>query len=646
MNIILTTMVRNESKAFPRLLRSVAPFVRHVALTDTGSTDDTLAVAREVARELGMAIDIRVVPWQDFGFNRTKNLEHGRDLAKTLGDLKESHLLLLDADMEVPVGVTAPQELPLVGMLPQRDHQAVWRNVRTIRADIEARYIGRTHEYLSHSSPVVSLDWFTIIDHCDGGCRADKFERDERLLRMDLAEKGDTRSMHYLAQTLKCLGRRWEAIALYDRRAKFEDFPEEAWMARIEASRLCEGPERDMRALEAFFTRPQRIEPLAEMARRAVDAGKHKLALGLVDMAKGIPFPKDETLYILEHPYKWELPYVESLASYYVGDHERGQRACEYLHLTKGSPYNQLAINNGIYYTKAIEGTRVPIPFTPPEGFAPASPCFGHQAGGWIGVIRAVNYCISPDGYFPLIAGGWANKDRPITTRNFLVCYDDDWRPLAAPVELVAPRGCNPEAQIVGYEDQRIVDVSERVLTTAGVHCDDSPVGQPELWESTWDMTTGRQLTARKLSQGNNIEKNWLPFHGGYLYGHWPVTFVDGDGLNPRVVQHGLNLADFRGSAAPIPYNGGFLYVIHEVGMIPRRTYVHRFIWVKSGRWDDLMVSRPFLLHSTACMESCFSISDTRQGVVLTCAREDKEIYALTVSHAVVKAMIDKGTKA
>lgn len=417
-------------------------------------------------------------------------------------------------------------------------------------------------------------------------------------------------------------------------------------MARIEASRLCDGPEADARAWEAYVSRPKRAEPLAEIATRAMEAGRHRYALAVAAMGKKIPFPKDETLYISEHPYKWVFPYVESRSAYYVGDMERGQAACDFLHLTPGSPHNQLSINNSIFYAKALEGRRQPIPFTPPEGFAPASPCFMKTPEGWIGIVRAVNYCISPEGYFPLIAGGWADKDHPILTRNFVCRYDDNWNPTAEPLELVAPRGCNPEATIVGYEDQRIVKIEDQLLVTAGVHCDDSPIGQPELWESTWDLRTGKQVKARKLSKGTNIEKNWLPFKLGYLYGHNPITFLDADGENPQVIPCRLNLADFRGSASPIPYNGGYLYVVHEVGMLPRRTYLHRFVWVKSGRWDGLVVSRPFLLHSDACMESCFSISSTPEAVVLTCAREDKEIYALYVDHMVVSSITLKGTKA
>lgn len=645
--IILTTMVKNEHVALPRLLRSAAQVCTHVALTDTGSTDDTVSVAETVCKELGLILDVARVPWEDFGRSRTKNLEHGRRVAAAIGDPQNCFLLLMDADMEVPAGTPpAPEVLPEVGMMAQGDHRALWWNIRVIRADVQASYVGRTHEYLSHAKAVATMDWFKILDHCDGGCRADKFERDERLLRLDLAEKNDSRSMFYLGQSLQNLGRKHEAKSMYDRRAPLMDFPEESWMGRLEASRCSTGPEADARAWEAWATRPWRAEPLADIARRACDAGKHHVALAVAEIGKKIPYPTSESLYCTRDSYTWAFPYIEMISSYYVGDMERGAAACDFLHLTPGTAHSQHAINNSIFYTRPLEGTRAPLKFTPPEGFAPASPCFLKTPVGWIGLIRAVNYRISPEGYFPLIAGGWANKDQPITTRNFVVHYDNAWEPIGEPLELVAPRGANPEASIVGYEDQRIVRIDNGVIVTAGVHCDDSPVGQPELWESSWDLGTGKQLKARKLSQGNNCEKNWMPFQGGYLYGHWPVTFLDGDGRNPRVIPINLNLADFRGSAAPIPYRGGFLYVVHEVGMMPRRTYVHRFVWVQNAAWEGLTVSRPFFLHSTACMESCFSVNATADGVVLTCAREDAEVYALTVPDAVVHAMLDKGTKA
>jgi len=644
--VILTTMVKNEHVALPRLLRSAAQVCTHVALTDTGSTDDTVSVAETVCRELGLQLFVDRQPWEDFGRSRTRNLEHGRRVAASIGDPKNCYLLLMDADMEVPPGTSPRDELPALGMMAQCDGRAVWWNIRVLRADVPASYVGRTHEYISHASVMTSLDWFQIDDHCDGGCRADKFERDERLLRLDLAEKNDSRSMFYLGQSLQNLGRKNEAKELYDRRAPLMDFPEESWMARLEASRCATGPEQDARAWEAYVTRPWRAEPLADIARRASDAGKHHVAIGVAEIGKKIPFPATESLYCSRDVYQWAFRYVEMISSFYIGDMERGAAACEYLHLTPGTPHSQLAINNGIFYARPIPGERKPLPFVPPAGYAPASPCLLRTPEGWIGLIRAVNYRISPEGYFPLIAGGWADTDRPIMTRNFLVRYDSSWNSIGEPLELVAPRGCNPKACIVGYEDQRIVRFDADVIVTAGVHCDDSPVGQPELWESTWDIRTGQQIKARKLSQGNNIEKNWLPFQGGYVYGHSPaLTLLDGDGLNPVQVPLDLNLNDFRGSAAPIPYRGGYLYMVHEVGMMPRRTYVHRLVWGLTG-WNNLTVSRPFLLHGQPCMESCFSINAGPDGLVLSCAREDAEIYTITVPFDIVDGLIDKGTKA
>jgi hypothetical protein len=644
MTLILTTMVRNEEKALPRLLRSVANIVTHVALTDTGSTDNTLRVAREVCAELGLVLSIAEHPWRDFGHNRTLNLVHGRSVAMGLdAPLDSSYLLLLDADMEVPPGVVPLEEYPDVGMLAQCDGQATWWNVRIIRASVPATYVGRTHEYISHSAPMVKINWFTIDDHCDGGCRSDKFERDERLLRLDLAEKNDARSMYYLAQTLKCLGRKNEAKELYLRRAQYEDFPEEAYMARAEASRCADGDEADMLALKAYASRPQRVETLAEVAQRACDRGEHKFALWLADIGGNTPFPKDETLYIGASAYRWVFPYVNMVSSYYAGDHERGMRACEELHFVKGSPYAQVALDNVLFYAKQINGTRRPLPFTPPDGFAPASPCLKKLSTGWIGIIRAVNYKISAEGYFPLIAGGWADSSRPITTRNHVVWYDDDFN-LMRVQEMFSPKGSNPQSQIVGFEDQRIVAVDQHQMVMAGVRCDCSPVGVPELWESTWDLQTGQYVCGRKISKGANVEKNWLPVEDGYLYGHNPITFVDCDGEFKHSVSSSIDLSGFRGSSAPIDYKGGKLYLVHEVSHRGRRTYLHRFVYAEKD-WSQITISRPFYMEQL-CMESCFSINATDMGIVMSCAFEDSRIYTITVAHEELYLMLDQGTKA
>lgn len=637
--LILTTMVKNEEKALPRLIRSAAKIVDYVALSDTGSTDNTLEVARAVCKELNLPLSIEVREWKDFGTNRTLNLEHGRRVSAERGKPEEDYLLLLDADMEVPADVPKrPTEIPKVATLPQQSGTMIWSNLRIIRADVPGKYLGRTHEYLSHSETPQNLQWFTIIDHGDGGCKADKFERDERLLRMDLEENPNNyRSMFYLAQTLQCLGRKAEAVYWYDRRAQSEDFAEEAWMARYTASKCVTGFEQDVRALAAYYTRPQRAEPLADVACRASDRGQHRFALAIAKQGRAVP-PLIETLWCNIDHCKWAFRYAEMVSAFYAGEMDLGAEACDFLHFTPGSPHAGVALDNIVHYTKVLPGERTPFPVDPIDGFNPASPCFAKHDDGWIAMIRMVNYQITKEGYF-VIPGD------KVITRNVIYHLDAKMRRVGRPTELISPFAPNPEAKITGFEDQRIVRIDGTKLITAGVRCDASPIGQPELWEATWDMSTGIYLEGRKLSKGTNVEKNWLPFNGGYLYNHNPqVIFLDGDGNNPVTISKPtINLTWFRGSAAPIPWRNGYLYVIHEVSHRGRRVYLHRFVHVQNDKWESVRVSRPFFLKGGPCMESCFSINLLPKGILMSCAYEDKEVYTISVSNETVINALKEG---
>ena len=588
---------------------------------------------------------IEIHPWQDFGTNRTINLEHGRRMAATLGELDQTHLLLLDADMEIPAGTKPPKQLPKVGALPQRDPNGfMWSNVRTIRADVPGRYMCRTHEYLSVSEQIHHMDWFVINDMNDGGCKADKFERDERLLRKDLDEKpGDPRAMFYLAQTLGNLGRCSEAIIYYDLRSKMNDHPEEAWMAQLEASRCCRRmgrhDEADMRALAAYFARPQRAEPLAEVVTRATDGSRHHLAMALAKIGRNIPYPPvGEILYCGQSSYKWPFLYSEMISAFYTGEKARGAEASDLLRLTPGSPHEAVSIENAIWYCDVLPGERRPFPVVPMEGFTPASPCFAKTEDGWLAMIRMVNYAITEGGQF------WIPGAKVIT-RNVVYRLNRKLEPQGDPIELISPPAPNPAAHITGFEDQRIVSINGDFMVTAGVRCDASPVGHPELWDAKWDLKTGTYLGGKKLSKGDTIEKNWMPFDGGYIYHHCPmVTLVDSDGNNPRFFpKKTINLAQFRGSAAPIPYKGGYLYVIHEVGVRGRRTYVHRFVHIRDKEWNGVRVSRPFFLHGGPCMESCFSINNVDHGILMSCAYEDKEVYTITVKNETILKLLEEG---
>ena len=82
-------IVRNEAAHLRRCLESVTNAVDRIRITDTGSTDNTLEIAREFSAE------VREFPWQD-DFSAARNA--------SIADVTEDWILTLDADDHFPDG--------------------------------------------------------------------------------------------------------------------------------------------------------------------------------------------------------------------------------------------------------------------------------------------------------------------------------------------------------------------------------------------------------------------------------------------------------------------------------------------------------------------------------------------------------------
>ena len=71
-SIAATLIVRNEARCIARCLESVVPWVDRMVVLDTGSTDDTVAIAKAAGAE------VHHLPWPD-SFSIARN--HVLDLA-------------------------------------------------------------------------------------------------------------------------------------------------------------------------------------------------------------------------------------------------------------------------------------------------------------------------------------------------------------------------------------------------------------------------------------------------------------------------------------------------------------------------------------------------------------------------------------
>ena len=103
----------------------------------------------------------------------------------------------------------------------------VYSLVTLVKAGLDWKYVGKTHEYLNHVGKDVkalSFDDIHIKHHHDGGSRSDKFTRDLNLLLEDHQEDPENyRTVFYLAQTCGCLGNTQDSYKFYSLRIKEDD---------------------------------------------------------------------------------------------------------------------------------------------------------------------------------------------------------------------------------------------------------------------------------------------------------------------------------------------------------------------------------------------------------------------------------------
>lgn len=259
MTVGLAMLVRNEEATVRRAIEQALPVVDHVTILDTGSTDGT----QDIARELGAVVHERA--WDGFGPSRTALLELARQ-APT------DYTLMLDADHTLHVEGERPNLDADEYMVRVRDDGG--RLPLLTRTQHPFRYEGVAHSYLCTDQPatIAHTDWLSI----DGGPGAsrEKLQRDLELLqKAHIEDPSDRRTVFYLAQTYRDLDMVDAAIAMYRKRAQMGGWPEEVYWARYQAGcLLAEHVSFQQGAhhlLAAWESRPTRVEALRALANSA-----------------------------------------------------------------------------------------------------------------------------------------------------------------------------------------------------------------------------------------------------------------------------------------------------------------------------------------------------------------------------------------
>jgi glycosyltransferase involved in cell wall biosynthesis len=320
--VCLSMIVRNEAHVIRRCLESVRPLVDFWVIVDTGSSDGTQQLTREIFKDIPGELIER--PWKNFGHNRTEALELARGRA--------DYLLFIDADdvLEIDDGFELAHLSADSYTVEIRLHHTHYRRRQLLNNQLRWRYEGVLHEYVycPEARTEVALHGIHTRAYLEGARSRDprKYRRDALLLEQALIEEPDnSRHVFYLAQSYRDDGDSEAALRNYRRRIQMAGWSEEVWYSMLQVATLRQAlghpwGEVMQEYLRAFQYRPHRAEPIFQIGLYYQGQREYATAHLFFSRAMAIPYPAEDGLFIDAEIYRCRMPLEYAVSCHYVGD--------------------------------------------------------------------------------------------------------------------------------------------------------------------------------------------------------------------------------------------------------------------------------------------------------------------------------------
>jgi len=565
----LNMIVKNESKVIARMLKSVRPIIDSFCICDTGSTDNTVEVIEEFARENGIQGTVVRTTFIDFEKSRSEALDAAR---KAMPEV--DYILLMDADMVLRISPEFDKDALKEDVINLRQGNAGfhYENPRLVRTTLPCRYAGVTHEYLNIEVPhhtKGTIESLFIEDIGDGGCKDDKYVRDIRLLLQGIKDHPNSERYHfYLANSYHDTGRNAEAIEYYKKRIAFGGWAEEVFYSMyricICARRMGDADQCLLYGMKAWMFRPTRAESIHELMQFYREAKQYTLAVALYELVKDLPVPKD-SLFVHAALYEYQLHNEYSLAAFYAGRREGVFPAYKHLfaHLDVYAQFNNYKFYvprpHGIRRSLACQHTLDGMVFRGSSPSLVAMP--GNQ---YLVNVRLVNYRIQPN-------GGYVYPDGLIATRNKRLVLSEQLEVLEETIlggdHAKRPFPGSSDSFLSGVEDVKLSRNSNGLVYYTGttVHMNPPQIG-------VCFGVYGDELRPTDLKNLADCEKNWVLVPGArgrVVYKWQPLTLgnIRGEGLELEPVTRAMPklFEQARGSTNGVEHDGAYWFVVHFV---------------------------------------------------------------------------------
>jgi glycosyltransferase involved in cell wall biosynthesis len=614
--IMLLTMIKNESKIIRRLIESTLSIADAICVVDTGSTDNTVEVLREYFQGFQIPAKVYNGPehvWKNFGHNRSLSFLAAVDYCKELGwDADHSYALVLDADMQLVVK-PAFQKHELVSngyKIIQKSNTLEYYNSRFLRIGHPWKCTGVTHEYWDGGqTDTLTMDKVFISDIGDGGCKADKFERDVRLLSEGLKEDPtNARYMFYLAQSYKDNKQLTEAIKYYKMRIKASGWQEEVWYSMYMICKLYaelkKFPEMEKWGLRAYEYYPKRAECIHFLCRVFREKGQVHKAWHYYLLGSAIKRP-DDLLFVETDIYTRAFAYERTILNDYIFPHKKAESmdlAVNFLNTYgDGSVYQNLQ-----WFVQKIPNTMTRFNFPDRGDYVATSTSIVRDPAAtmveYLVNVRYVNYRIQPNGSYLMMDDGVLSGSNPVRTRNFFCRMNARFEMLEDMKEMRILETPPEEKHIKGMEDLRLF-FKDGQLHYYATSCEYSYNGKIRQHTGIYNTKAGtlQNNTCLRPPTETECEKNWIPYKENRVIYSWNpfrighidekhrTLIIDSEQPTPKFLQN------MRGSTTLVNGEDGYFYgLTHCVMYQQPRKYYHMVVKIDATTDKLVAYSTPF----------------------------------------------------
>jgi glycosyltransferase involved in cell wall biosynthesis len=331
--ICLNMIVKDESHVIERCLSSVKELIDYWVIVDTGSSDDTKEIIKNLLKDIPG--ELHEAPWVNFAYNRNEALK----LANEKGDF----ILFMDADefLVFPYGYKRPNLDKEAYLIPYQnalrtytyyrialiDNRLPWAWTGDIHESIES-LINRpkTHEYLNDIINITSNDGRRSQD-------PEKSFKDAQVLeKMVEKDPNNSRNVFYLAQSYRDAGEFDLAIECFAKRANMRGCDQELFWSMYQLACLLEFREADSQLViesyyKAYECRPSRAEPLFYLARYYQRSENYFLGYLVAKEAVSIPLSND-IMYVENWIYDYGVLLEVATCSFFLGKYQEAYDTC------------------------------------------------------------------------------------------------------------------------------------------------------------------------------------------------------------------------------------------------------------------------------------------------------------------------------